>query len=94
MDRMLLDGADQLGWRDPPRPVCEVGKGEAPLDAPVMRLVILLFGLTRLRPRVKEGSSREEGRPCNETWKTRDPPLGQGGGRLRAPNDNNEAGAP
>ena len=46
---MLLEGAGQLGWRDPPRPVCEAGKGEAPLDARLMRLLILLFGVTRLR---------------------------------------------
>ena len=49
VDRMLLEGGDQLGWRDPPKQVCEADKGDAPLDARLMRLLVLLFGVTRLR---------------------------------------------
>ena len=49
VDRMLLEGEDQLGWQDPPKLVCGVGMGDAPLDARLMWLLVLLFGVTRLR---------------------------------------------
>ena len=49
VDRMLLEGEDQLHWRDPPRPVCMASEGEAPMDARLMRLLIHLFGVTSLK---------------------------------------------
>ena len=49
VDRMLLEGGGQPHWRDPPKPVCMASEGETPLDARLMRLLIHLFGVTRLR---------------------------------------------
>ena len=48
VDVKLLEGGEDQGRRDPPPPMCRTMKGQVPLDARLMRLLIFLFKVQRL----------------------------------------------
>ena len=47
VDVKLLEGGEE-GRRDPPPPLCRTIRGQVPLDARLMRLLIFLFKVQRL----------------------------------------------
>ena len=63
VDVKLLEGGGDQGRRDPPPPMCRTMKGQVPLDARLMRLLIFLFKVQRLHdPRpVRDGHGNHEG---------------------------------
>ena len=48
VDVKLLEGGEDQGRRDPPPPMCQTIRGQVPLDARLMRLLIFLFRVQRL----------------------------------------------